>query len=125
MPRQLPTDLRVQADPEHAGKHPLHDCRYITTGPADLTDEDWHRKDTSIVATMTDCEQQEALAYAFAAAPAMRAILERIVTYHTDPEARIEMEADAFRATDGNVLAFEGLMEAARTAISLATPPSK
>ena len=75
-PEPLPW-LEVVADPRLAGRHPLHDCRYIITKGAELFevrespsgDSTIQITGGSIVATMTDCERQRDLAYVMAAGP--------------------------------------------------------
>lgn len=71
--------LIVQADPIHAGKHPYHDNRFITTNhrlelEVDNTGETDIRfvegdGEQMIVAKMTDCQNQAEFARLFAAAP--------------------------------------------------------
>lgn len=71
--------LIVQADPIHAGKHPYHDCRYITTDHKlemirDSEDDPVMQfaegdGEEMIVAEMRDCERQAEFARLFAAAP--------------------------------------------------------
>ncbi len=80
--------LIVLADPEHKGKHPCHDSRYVATADATWDDgvnldenEDpiWIIEKGSIVAEMTDCEHQAQFARLFAKAPEMLAALRRLM----------------------------------------------
>lgn len=62
-------DLQVTPDPEHAGKHPLHDSRFITTAGASFEERpegEWDMPVGHIVAKMTDCEHQAQYARLFA-----------------------------------------------------------
>ena len=69
--------LAVLADPEYAGKHPLHDSRFVATDDAEWEyeprDEDgeqnWYLERGAIIAKMTDCEDQKQMAQLFAQAP--------------------------------------------------------
>lgn len=73
-PEPLPW-LEVAADPRYAGRHPLHDCRYIVTKGAELflvnpgVDSDLQITGGSIVARLTDCARQRELAFCMAAGP--------------------------------------------------------
>jgi hypothetical protein len=61
--------LKVQADPEHKGKHPLHEHRFITTADCEFDDSNLGVESGSIIAKMTDHENQKEYAQLFAAAP--------------------------------------------------------
>lgn len=69
--------LEVAADPRYAGRHPLHDCRYIITKGAELflvnpgVDSEVQITGGSIVARLTDCARQRELAFCMAAGPAL------------------------------------------------------
>ena len=67
--------LTVLADPEHKGKHLLHDSRWIATEGASFEEErypgQWELENGSLVAQMRDCEHQAQLARLFAQAPQM------------------------------------------------------
>ena len=83
--------LIVQADPEHAGKHPCHEFRFITTDHAfEIVSRDidgnpiWGFEnerepgnEAKIIAAMRDLEHQEAYAALFAAAPQLLEHLKR------------------------------------------------
>ena len=74
-----PKPLRVQADPEWKGKHPLHDNRFITTGVHDIeSDEFRYDPDSQIVCAMRDCQNQKQWAKLLAAAPSMLAVLKDV-----------------------------------------------
>ena len=49
----------IQADPDLKGKHPLHDCRFITTDDFDF---DGNYNNGSIICTLRDLEQQKEIA---------------------------------------------------------------
>lgn len=75
--------LKVMACPKNAGKHPVHDNRWIVTANTEI---DWNHNETEwavgvgvLVAQMTDCQNQARYARLFAAAPEMLAALEDIV----------------------------------------------
>jgi hypothetical protein len=78
--------LKILPCPEHSGKHPLHDCRYIATIDTDVhvnevpvTNQfgdklqpdrsDWQLINGRIVAKMTDDEYQREYATLFANSP--------------------------------------------------------
>ena len=64
--------LKVAPCPIHKGKHPYHDARYITTADFEaeaLDNDNWDTIAGSVIATMTDHEDQKQLANLFAAAP--------------------------------------------------------
>ena len=84
--------LKILPCPEHSGKHPLHECRYIATADAEVeVDEipvtnrfgdqlqpdrsDWYLLKGDIVAKMTDTEDQAAYARLFVHAPELLAAL--------------------------------------------------
>ena len=89
--------LKILPCPEHSGKHPLHDCRYIVTTDTEVeVDEipvtspfgdqlqpdrsNWHLLNGSFIAKMTDHEDQKQYAHLFAAAPALLDSLQAIVS---------------------------------------------
>lgn len=95
-----PGPWMVQADPVHAGKHPLHESRYVTTkhrleaiwpDPADGRGPEVRFMEgdgeESIICTMTDAAEQKANALLIAAAPelllALRA-LRSLVSSHSE-----------------------------------------
>lgn len=67
--------LAVLADPEHKGKHPLHDSRWIATEGSSFEEErypgQWELDNGSLVAQMRDCEDQGQYARVMAAGPQM------------------------------------------------------
>lgn len=70
--------------PVYAGKHPLHDCRYIVTGDAIVEfspyrDGDWRLESGSMICQMRDIPNQRELATLFAAAPELLEALEALV----------------------------------------------
>lgn len=89
--------LIVLADPEWKGKHPCDDCRYIATEDA-VFDDGQHSYDGeekiyllergSVIAKMTDCEQQARYAMLFAAAPQMLDALKAIVKLLDDSQPK-------------------------------------
>ena len=67
-----PGPWRVQPDPKWAGKHVLHENRFITCGNSDMTDQEWiHDPNSYIIASLRDCPNQAANARLIAAAPAL------------------------------------------------------
>lgn len=86
--------LIVQADPIHAGKHPYHDNRYITTNHRLEAEQAFSiggsgydapeirfvegDGEEMIVAQMRDCEHQAEYARLFAAAPELLAFVKTI-----------------------------------------------
>ncbi len=61
--------LVVIPDPEHKGKHPYHDARFIGTADVTWDDSQQYTESGSLVAKLTDCPRQAEYAAAFAAAP--------------------------------------------------------
>ncbi len=83
--------LKVAADPRYVGGHPYHQSRYIVTEETEL--EAYENYDTmepsgklvrvadksqSIIAELTDCENQAQLARVMAAAPELLEVVERL-----------------------------------------------
>ena len=60
----------IQADPDRAGDHPLHDNRFITSGGCQLGSPEWEEeKGNEIICKMTDSSKQKQNARLIAAAP--------------------------------------------------------
>jgi hypothetical protein len=82
--KHTPGPWIVLADPEHVGKHPYHDCRFIATADAQW-DEDFQTLEVGqIVCTMKDIEDQGADARLIAAAPELLEALQRIVALDSE-----------------------------------------
>ena len=76
--KHTPGPWIVLADPEHVGKHPYHDCRFIATEDAQW-DEDFQTLEVgSIICTMKDIEDQGADARLIAAAPELLEAIHQI-----------------------------------------------
>lgn len=77
--RHVLEPLRVLADPEHKGKHPCHDSRYVTTANASFEEprhpHEWLLENGSIICQMRDCEHQAQYARLFAQSPKMLELL--------------------------------------------------
>lgn len=98
--------LRVQADPEFAGLHPLHDNRFITVGEHDLGTIFFRDDPQSfVVCKMTDCPHQSDYARLFAGSPDLLAFA-------------IEC------ANDGDDRISPGLAAKARAVVAKATQPA-
>jgi hypothetical protein len=91
--------LKILPCPEHSGKHPLHDCRYIATIDTDVhvnevpvTNQfgdklqpdrsDWQLLNGRIIAKMTDDEYQREYAALFANSPWLLELLRAAVGWY-------------------------------------------
>lgn len=83
--QHTPGPWKVEADPVWKGQHPLHDCRFITSGPHSIADEDngafMHDPNCQIIARMTDCEEQRANASLIAACPDLLSACEEVMAW--------------------------------------------
>jgi hypothetical protein len=104
--------LKVMACPMYAGKHPLHDSRYIVTDNAtiewNLDETEWAIDVGSLIADMRDSQHQSRYARMFAASPDMLDALEGVVSIDdiskdVDIKAMIESAKAAIRKAKGEV----------------------
>ena len=86
---------KIMADPEHAGKHPLHDNRFRATSDAKWDTDDprfvpWKLDEGSIICELKDQYYQKGDALLISRAPELLHMLKRMVTnlnQHLDSEA--------------------------------------
>lgn len=91
--------LKILPCPEHSGKHPLHDCRFIATidtqvhvNEIPVTNQygdqlqpnrsDWSLLNGRIIAKMTDDEYQKEYAHLFALSPQLLELLRAAVAWY-------------------------------------------
>lgn len=78
--KYTPGPWKVEADPEWKGKHPLHDCRFITSGKHSIEDDEFRfDPDCQIIAKMTDCQNQRANALLIAAVPDLLSFIQSAI----------------------------------------------
>lgn len=102
---------RVMPCPEHAGKHPLHDQRWITTADAEVepgpSPELWSLARGSLICEMRDGPAGNAAL--IAAAPELLAALKRLVGFADLGEVDLEPdEVAALEAARGLIDRVEG-----------------
>ena len=71
----MDTNWQVQADPEHKGKHPLNDSRYVTTEGMDMADP---KAEDHIICVMRDIPGQAEIANAIRLVPEMIVALKTV-----------------------------------------------
>lgn len=95
-----PGPWRIMPCPEHVGKHPLHDRRWITTADAELDrgsgPDSWGLSRGSLICEMRDGPVGNAAL--IAAAPALLASLKHLADFADLGE--VDLEADEQRALE-------------------------
>lgn len=123
---QLPK-LKVSPDPRYIGGHPLHQARYIVTEDCELEidrscipEAGIRTESGSIVATMTDYEDQAQLARLFASAPDLQTALRDCLDLLRDPRVQYKI-CDGGRGNLGEQAQYMKVTRAARAALVKAT----
>ncbi len=126
--------LKILPCPEHSGKHPLHECRYIATADAEVeVDEtpvtnrfgdqlqpdrsDWYLLKGDIVAKMTDTEDQAAYARLFVHAPELLSALHGLAVWTNGNPCFCHVHGESERASYSG---HDSYCDAARAAIAKA-----
>lgn len=126
-----PGPWRVQADPQHRGKHPLHECRFVTTDHEFETGTDrdgnpvigFERGPAEIICKTTDSHSQAANARLIAAAPDLLDACKRLLKLMPDLTRCVKNNAiDDYQELNEAPIAAANAIAKATSIRSLAQP---